>query len=410
MRVASIALLTALAVAAAACGGSHRTSPASASRQVRADVAAARASNAKIFSIFSARPGTARCAIPAIGGLSTTTLDGVCRTTVTHRTTHGMYLEALVHFREQWGRKHTTWTVIVRHPAEKVVATQVAGSPAPQYRYETDSVGGDVALTKNIPCLNGHQRLVGPDALRRFHAVTAVSCVEQLRVFPGHGQWEVSVRRVAVGSVAGLQRYFGQPDEPNLPKDGACTLNLVGVLVPVFVDGRGQWIVPRTPVDGCGHPLGYAYGSAAPRIRWHVVFVRKIRLIVSARALAAGCPMGIKDEPAGGAGALQPTPGGPVFETAPTTVRVCIYRTEDFESGSFVRGFRLDASQTDRLLEAMTYAGPSGSCADARSFAVIVASPELTAQVELGGCWRVARPNLTGLGTADAAAVRAILG
>jgi hypothetical protein len=265
-------------------------------------------------------------------------------------------------------------------------------------------------LTKGVPCLNGHQHLVGPDALGRFHAVTAVSCVEQFRVFPGQGQWEVSVRRVAVGNVGTLQRYFEQPDEPNVPKGGGCTLNLVGILVPVFVDDGGRWIVPRTPVDGCGHPLGYADGSAAPRIRWHVVSVRRIRLQISAAALASACAMGIKDEPAGGAGELQPTPGGPVFATAPATVRVCIYRTEDFESGSFVRGFRLGASQTQRLLGAMTYAGrPSGSCPDARSFAVIVANAALSAQVELGGCWRVARPNLSGLGTADAAVVRAVL-
>jgi len=263
--------------------------------------------------------------------------------------------------------------------------------------------------TKNVPCLNGHQRLVGPGALRRFHAVTAVSCVDQFRVFPGQGQWEVSVRRVAVGSVAGLQRYFEQPDKPNLPESGACTLNLVGILVPVFVDARGQWLVPRTPVDGCGHPLGYAYGSAAPHIRWHVVSVRKVRLQVSAAALAAGCAMGIKDEPAGGAGELQPTLRGPVFPTLPKTVRVCIYGTQDFESGSFVRGFRLGASRTHRLLGAMTGAGPSSSCANQRTFAVIVANAELSAEVELGGCWGVARPNLSGLGTADPAVVRVLL-
>ena len=266
-------------------------------------------------------------------------------------------------------------------------------------------------LTKDVPCLNGRQGRAGPDALRRFQAVTAVSCVEQFRTFPGQGQWEVSVRRVAVGSIAGLQRYFEQPDEPNLPTNGACTLNLVGILVPVFVDSRGRSIVPRTPVDGCGHPLGYSYGSAAPRVRWHVVSVHKVRLIVSAPALAAGCAMGIKDEPAGGAGLLEPAAGGPLFATAPRTVGVCIYRVEsDFEAGSFVRGFRLGASQTHRLLGAMTGAGPSSSCANQRKFAVIVASPELSAQVELGGCWRVARPNLSGLGTADAAVVRAILG
>jgi hypothetical protein len=414
-----MALLVAVTAAATGCGGSDRGSQASVkvgsplvrSSQVRADIRAAQASKATVFSIFPTLPGTRRCAIPAIAGMSTTTLHGACRTTVTHPTTHGMYLEAFVHFREKWGRQHTTWTVIVQYPSEKVVATQVAGAPAPQYRYATDSVSRDIELTKHVPCLTGHQPLVGPKILSRFHAVAAVNCADEFRIFPGHGQWEVSVRRVAVSGVAGLRRYFEQPSEPNLPKGGGCTLNLVGILVPVFVDARGRWLVPRTPVDGCGHPLGYAYGKAAPRVRWHVVSVRKVRLLVSAAALAAGCAMDIKDEPAGGAGPLVPTSGGPLFATAPKTVRVCIYQAEnDFEVGRFVRGFKLDAAQTQKLLDALTGAGPSGSCLNQRRFAVIVANPELSAQVELGGCWRVARPNLSGLGTADASVVSATLG
>jgi hypothetical protein len=84
-------------------------------------------------------------------------------------------------------------------------------------------------------------------------------------------------------------------------------------------------------------------------------------------------------------------------------------RAEDFQPGSFVRGFRLGAPETQTLLGAMTGAGSSKSCANQEMFAVIVANAELSAEVELGGCWRVARPNLSGLGTADPAVVRALL-
>ena len=253
----------------------------------------------------------------------------------------------------------------------------------------------------------GHQHVAGPDVVRNFHAVTAVSCIDGNRTYPGQGQWWVRIRRVAVGSVAGLQRYFEQPSEHNLPQGGFCDDVARATLVPTLVDAHGHWLVPRVPVDGCGNPLA----GGAPKIRWHVVSVRKVRLMVSAAALAAHCAMSIKDLPAGGIGPLDSTAGGPLFKSAPQTVRVCIYRTKDFEVGNFVRGFSLDATRTDQLLEAMTGAAPSGSCPREQTFAVIAARPELWAEVELGGCWRVGRtyPDY-GMGGSDPAVVRAILG
>jgi hypothetical protein len=266
---------------------------------------------------------------------------------------------------------------------------------------------GLAALTKSVPCANGHQRLAGAQAVSRFHAVTAVSCVEGTRIYPGHGEWEVEIRRIAVSSVADLQRYFEQPDRPNLPQGGFCDDVLHAVLVPTFVDGRGRWLVPRTPVDGCHEPLA-GHGTLARAVRWHVVSVRKVRLLVSAAALTAHCAMSVKNEAAGAAGQLGPSAGGPLFAVTPRTVNVCIYRTGDaFQVGDFVRGFRLDVTRTRRLLGALTGAAPSGSCPDQRLFAVVRA--KLAAEVELGGCRRVSRPNLGGLGRADAAGVRAIL-
>ena len=266
-------------------------------------------------------------------------------------------------------------------------------------------------LARSVPCPDGHQRLVGPQTLRRFHAVTAVSCIDGTRTYPGQGEWQVQIRRVAVGSVATLLRYFEQPDQPSLPKGAFCDDVLHSILVPTFVSGGGRWVVPRTPTDACGSAPGN--GEAARQVHWRAVSVHKVRLMVSAAALAAHCAMGLKDLPAGGIGPLSPTSGGPLFRSTPQTARVCIYRTppNDFEAGRFVRGFSLDASQTHKLLGAMTGAAPSGSCADERTFAVVDASDERWAEVELGGCWRVGRtyPDY-GLGGADPAVVQAILG
>jgi len=161
----------------------------------------------------------------------------------------------------------------------------------------------------------------------------------------------VRIRRVAVGSVAGLQRYFEQPNGPKLEKGQGCLLVARIILVPAFVDHDGHWLVPRTPVDGCGQPQG-GYRPLFRAIRWHVLSVDKVRLMISAAALGAHCAMEINDLPAGGIGPILSTSGGPLFKSSPRTVRACIYRTprNDLEVGNFVRGFSLGVAQTQRSL------------------------------------------------------------
>ncbi|HJU35964.1 MAG TPA: hypothetical protein VJ716_00910 [Gaiellaceae bacterium] len=274
------------------------------------------------------------------------------------------------------------------------------------------SLRTDLRLAKNVRCRGAYRHLVGPRVFSRFHAVTAVSCSEGFRVFPGQGQWEVVVRKVATGGVPAFQRYFEQPDEPNFPpKNAVCTANYEGLLVPVFVDGRGRTLVPRTPVDGCGHPLGLPRGEKSIRVRWHDVRVRRIKQVISAAAVAANCPMKWGNSVAWAGPPRDSTAGRPLFTVAPRTVRVCVFRTPPnrFAVGRFVRGFRLDASRTRRLLHALTGGGPGRGCAKQRNFAVVIASAGSAANVELGGCWRVDRPDRLA-GTANRGVVRAILG
>jgi hypothetical protein len=262
------------------------------------------------------------------------------------------------------------------------------------------------ALTRRVPCVNGHQRLAGPAAVRRFHAVAAVSCVDGERIYPRRGRWDVRVRRVSVGSLAALQRYFEQPDRPNLPKGGACLLVGRIIVVPTFVDAHGHRLVPRTPVDHCGEPL-----PRLPKVGWHTVSVRKLKLQVSAAALASHCAMAVKDVVAGAIGPLLPTSRGPLFQSNPRTLGVCVYRTEDFEVGTFVRGFALDPARTRRLVAALRGSAPSGTCANQSLFATVGAKDADAVWVELGGCYRVAR-SYRGytLGSANASVVRAMLG
>lgn len=227
-----------------------------------------------------------------------------------------------------------------------------------------------------------------------------------MRIYPGQGQWEVLVRRVALGSVSGVQRYYEKPDQLGQPPNGTmCSAVLVGFPVATFVDARGRWETPaRYPRDRCGQPLGYP-----PSIKWHVVRVRRVRQLVSAPALAAHCAMRVGNTVAW-AGPPRNSTGGPLFDIPPWRARVCIYRTppDNFATGRFVRGFRLDVSQTRRLVRALTGPGPRRGCPKQRMFAEVRASVGNAATVELGGCYRVARPDRLA-GTAKVAVVRAIL-
>jgi hypothetical protein len=265
-------------------------------------------------------------------------------------------------------------------------------------------------LSRHFACF-GLAHRVDRQTLGHFRAVTAVSCSEQTRTYPGQGQWEVAVRRVAVGSVSGLQRYYEQPDDRNLPKNVICDAVLVGLPIPAFFDAHGRWVVPvRWPEDGCGHPLGYASVHGIPTVRWRVVRVRRIRPLVSAPALAAHCAMKMGNTVAW-AGPREANHGGPLFDRAPWKARICVYRTppDHRAVGNFVRGFRLDAAQTRQLLGALKGPSPGGGCPIQRTFALVAAPHGNPAGVELGGCWRVERPDRTS-GTAEPAVVRAILG
>lgn len=269
----------------------------------------------------------------------------------------------------------------------------------------------DLELTRNVSCEAGRKHPVGPKVFSRFHAVTAVICVEGFHIYRGQGQWEVIRRKVATSGIPAFQRYFEQPSRPNLPqKNAVCTLDEVGILVPVFVDSHGHALVPRTPVDRCGHPLGLPPGAKPTRVRWHVVWVHRIKRVISAAAVAADCPMRWGNT-AAYAGPREATSGGPLFTRAPRRVRICVYRTkaDQISLGHFVRGFRLDASRTRRLLTALSGPTPRPGCPKQRTFAVVIAGPGSGASVELGGCWRVERPDRTS-GTANPALVRAILG
>lgn len=299
-------------------------------------------------------------------------------------------------------------TVVTACVAVLAVGAVLVGTgwPGRAPRPVARSVSDLVALTAKVPC-QSTAKPASRAELRRFRAVTAVQCVEDLRELPGQGQWAVEVRQVATGRVAALAAAYDRPDEPQTTQ--MCLLSLTVTPAVTLVDATGHALLPTTPRDGCGQPQRQII-QAYDRVTWHEVSSRKVRQVVSPGAEAAGCPQQVKDLVR--LPGLRTSPGGPVFAQPPSVVRVCVYRVPAGElySGDFERGSMLSAAASRALLGAMTGAGPSATCAPQPEFAAVMTKAGTWVSVELGGCWRVGRsaPQY-GIGSADASVVRAIV-
>jgi hypothetical protein len=289
-----------------------------------------------------------------------------------------------------------------------LTAASCAGRPGSGQPPPPPGATDPVALTRHVACPQ-RQAPVPRERLAAFHAVTAVTCGEDVRTFPGDGQWQVSVRRVATGGVPALQAAFELPNEPS--GKGPCTLELVVVPPVTLVDGRGDTLTPVPPTGRCNKPPD-AFMQALHKVAWRDDSVRKVRQLVTPQAQAADCAMQWKNELWLAGSAAHASRGGPVFAHPPATVHVCIYQTTgtDLEVGTFQSGFALDAAQTRILLAALTGPGPTGRCAGQRRFAVISTDAGPWLNVELGGCWRTQRPYPDhGVGTADASVLAPLL-
>src|SRR6266496_4847122 len=83
-----------------------------------------------------------------------------------------------------------------------------------------------VALTRHVVCPQEQVPVPRP-RLAAFHALTAVTCGEGERTFPGGGRWLVSVRSIATGGVPALQaRSEEHTSELQSRRDLVCRLLL----------------------------------------------------------------------------------------------------------------------------------------------------------------------------------------
>lgn len=275
------------------------------------------------------------------------------------------------------------------------------------------------SLANSVACPERPREVTAAE-LKAFTSIAVLTCGDETRDYTNDGEWLVHVRKIATEGVAALQAAFELPSQPfgspppSLPPGASygCTLDLVVTPPLIFVDAAGNTLAPTAPTTSCGKPLPELL-TAERAIAWQVVSVHKLRQLVTPQAQAAHCDMQWKNENwiaqemSGGQ-----SKGGPVFMSPPATLHVCVYRvsSKDLEVGDFERALDLTGSDARSLTVALEGAAPTGRCTAQRQFAVIHSPPGGWANVELGGCWRVARnyPNFA-TGSADSATVSRLL-
>jgi uncharacterized Zn-binding protein involved in type VI secretion len=96
-------------------------------------------------------------------------------------------------------------------------------------------------------------------------------------------------------------------------------------------------------------------------------------------------------------GSAPPSPGGAVFTTRPTSLRICVYHAgSDAADTQFSAGATVTGATEDTLLAGLASARQSGPCTPPRALFAIISAASGSAVgtsvfVELGGCDRVLR-------------------
>lgn len=269
-------------------------------------------------------------------------------------------------------------------------------------------------LARSAPCdrVNSSNDLAGPGQIADFGVVGVINCRQDLRSYPDEGEWRVLLRQVAPSGLAALVAALERPDESPPPQGVSCPLPAYGPLSILLANNTGGYLHPRMPEDACGAPQR-ELTQAMDALDWQTVSLTRLDQSRTPESIASGCAMAWKNELEMVAPSLEPSAGGPVFaNSARTTRKICIYHAgDDLDRGDFVNAVTLDGEDAHDLDLALAAAAPTGDCQAQREFAVVFGGDHWL-NVELGGCWRVLRVDLsyTEFGGADAATVNRLLG
>jgi hypothetical protein len=222
-----------------------------------------------------------------------------------------------------------------------------------------------------------------------FVPVTAIRCVTDYQTIPGKGQWLTATLERADKNLAPLAAALRRP--PGRTAPGAICPDIV-MLPPQFVliSGDGKMIMPRLPLTGCGL-VAQQVLAALSALPWRQVSVRLVSQIQTPQEVATGCAPQFRD-PFALYGSLRPSPGGPVFGTAPAALRICVYNSGGTSAPQFVGAATMTGATETALLAGLSGAGRATLCTlPSPMFAVVGGQGSPTISVELGGCFRVLR-------------------
>jgi hypothetical protein len=285
--------------------------------------------------------------------------------------------------------------------------------PSPQW-IETRAELRD--LVTNTPCsLPKNAPVASRAELRAFPAVAAVTCGWGRKIYPGEGEWNVTIKNASDDGIAALKEAFDQPDIPHPDRPVGCTLEMVFGPPVFFVAADGSYLVPNYPIDHtCERPLETTLAAVTEHV-WTPVDTIRDEQVRTPDEVAYGC-MDEMSNPFGAKysfGNMPQSAGGPVFTRYPDAeLTICVYHVEqDPIVGSFVRALRLDSPDSAELRDALAGPGVDNAvCAPQDTFARIYGEHTDNIFIELGGCWRLHRDDRpTTLGTADGDVVSRLL-
>lgn len=256
-----------------------------------------------------------------------------------------------------------------------------------------------------------------PRLTARFVPARAFICVDDQRLIPGRGRWDVLVGRQLIGRLTELTTALRRPDEQPPVGSYACAAVLIIAPTIVLYSASGKAFRPRIPLDACRQPQ-YASRLAVAHLHARTVQVLLRHQVETAaqvandqRAAKLGCAPAFKDLFVDGL-PHQLSAGGPLVGFA-AIVTVCRYLPDTSRHDStFVAGHRLTPAQSARLLRALSLPGKPGACTRKHTGVIVLTSRSSWVEAEVGGCSRVVRANGSSgesLGRADAAVVSSLL-
>jgi len=303
------------------------------------------------------------------------------------------------------------WTAIVLISAGLATVAcsgpaQPGQGPAPVSHVPVTAVTRAIA---RLPC-KATMAPSGKPLPAAFTPVAVVRCYSRARGVNGHGLWRFSVKQQANRR---LNAFVAALRRPSVPTPAGTECLLIRYAAPPFalVDRQGRIFRPALPSTECGRPFQAAI-TDLEHLPWVTVSVRRTVQLATRAELRAGCAPTFKDLIASGPSlrALPLSPGGPAFSPRPPRLRICTYQRG---SGTFIRGGIISHKAESELLADLQAGRSSPGCRRQHtSYAVLEAvSPTRRggeiAEVEIGGCNRVVRPD-NSLGSISPAGLKVI--